>query len=229
MYSVSGISGAGPIFRDIMLALEVKNKNYEFPFPQGLERKTVCSRSGKLPNKYCSERMEEIYIKGTSPKKACDIHRLYRIDTRNGLIASKDCPRQFADSRIFEIYPPEYYSWAVDSEIELPPSEISDISPVYADGIKEVSFDIESPQDGDVFRIDPVLRREYQSITLIPKIDDSVESIKWFIDEKAIRLDEYPFTAQWQIEQGKHNINFVAVKKDGNSARSRNIEVTVVD
>ncbi len=229
MYSVSGISGAGPIFRDVMLTLEIRNKNYDVTVPDRIERKSICSKSGKLANEYCSELIEEIFIKGTSTEKICDIHRLYRIDKRNGLIATNDCPEQFVDKKVFEIYPAEYYEWVKNSDIDLPPPKISNLYSVSTSEYESAFFDIETPKDGDIFKIDPILRREYQVITLKPKIDDSILSIKWFIDDRSFIAHTYPFVIRWKIEEGKHNIKYVATRKNGEIVKSKNHRFSVID
>jgi len=224
MYSVSGISGAAPIFRDIILFLERKKDDLNFKEPKSIKRVTICAKSGKLPNKYCTELMEEIYLKDNVVKETCNIHRMCRIDTRNGMIAYKDCSEQFVKNKVFEIYPVEYYNWCLESGLEMPPSRISNIEDGYPN-----RFDIDYPHDCDVFQIDPVLRREYQVITLKPNIDSSIPSIKWFIDDQPLNTVEYPFALNWQLQEGKHKINFIATTNEGKLVKSRNIEITVLN
>lgn len=229
MYSVSGISGAGPIFRDIMLTLEARNKNPDFIMPGGIKKIRICSKSGKLPLKQCSEVLEEIFLNANVPGQYCDIHKVYKIDKRNGLTAIKNCPQQYIEKKVYEVYPIEYYNWALNSGIELPPQRTSNI-PVQDTGMAENGyFDIDSPADGDIFKLDPVLRKEYQCITLAPKVSAGILSIKWFIDNKPVIANAYPFSVRWEMEKGKHAINYIAEKKDGTFAKSRNIEITIVD
>lgn len=223
MYSVSGITGAGPIFRDIMLTLEINNGDSDFTIPDNLEHRKICAKSGKLPNAYCPEQIEEYFIKGTAPKEKCSIHKLHRIDNRNGLLAAKDCPKDFISEKVFEVYPIEYYDWASGSGVEMPPYTVSALDN------KSSNFycSIEFPKNGDVFKIDPVLRREYQSITLKPKLRENVETVKWIIDNQTILADKYPFTTSWVIEPGKHKINYEATSGD-QTLKSENIEVVVL-
>jgi len=74
MHNVSGVSGAGPLFRDIMLLLEKKGKmiNSDFTIPPGLVEAYVCPRSGMLVGPSCPGKIKEIFVKGTEPKKICD-------------------------------------------------------------------------------------------------------------------------------------------------------------
>jgi len=74
MQSVSGVSGAGPLFRDIMLLLErrEKRRNFDFTIPEGLMEVYVCPQSGMLVGSFCPGKIKEIFIKGTEPKEVCN-------------------------------------------------------------------------------------------------------------------------------------------------------------
>jgi penicillin-binding protein 1C len=74
MQSVSGVSGAGPLFRDIMLLLEKREKrrNFDFTIPAGLMEVYVCPQSGMLVGSFCPGKIKEIFIKGTEPKEICN-------------------------------------------------------------------------------------------------------------------------------------------------------------
>lgn len=74
MRSVSGVSGAGPLFRDIMLLLEKREKrsNFGFTTPEGLVEVYVCPQSGMLVGSSCCGKIKEIFIKGTEPKEVCN-------------------------------------------------------------------------------------------------------------------------------------------------------------
>lgn len=75
MRNVSGVSGAGPLFRDIMLLLEKRERkvNSDFRMPEGLIEVYVCPRSGMLAGSSCPGRIKEMFIKGTEPKEYCNL------------------------------------------------------------------------------------------------------------------------------------------------------------
>lgn len=228
MYSVSGISGAAPVFRDIMLMLERDNVNMEFKEPKKIVKNTICTKSGKLPNKYCSELIEEKYIKGNEVKEGCKLHKMYRIDIRNGYIAAKTCPKEFVKEKVFEVYPLEYYNWCSEAGIEFPPAKISEINK--SGGMSEYLLDIEFPKDKDVFKIDPILRKEYQSITLKPKIARRIDRLEWHIDNQLKSVEDYPFYYTWQLIKGEHAIYSIAFdNQTGNNYKSSTINITVLE
>ena len=75
MQNVSGVSGAGPLFRDIMLLLERRDRerNLNFTIPEGLTEVYICPRSGMLVGSSCPGKIKEIFIKGTEPKEVCNL------------------------------------------------------------------------------------------------------------------------------------------------------------
>jgi len=84
-----------------------------------------------------------------------------RIDKRNGLLASEDTPSEFAVEQIFEILPPVFRRWAEQEGFPFPPSSASSIS------VKgDAPLVIASPTSGGIFRLDPILRPEFQAIPL---------------------------------------------------------------
>jgi len=48
--------------------------NQDFPVPDGVVKKYVCTASGLLPTKYCPRVRQEVFLKGNEPEKYCDIH-----------------------------------------------------------------------------------------------------------------------------------------------------------
>jgi len=227
MYAVSGISGAGPIFRDIMLALEIRNPDRNFVKPEGLVRRKICAVSGEIPAGHCNETINELFMKGNIPSKHCSIHRTLGIDKRNNLLASPDCPGECLEEKLYTIYPSEYYEWALNAGVEMPPLEISQLPGT--GGRKEGSGEcyVELPRNGEIYKIDPILRREYQEIPLKPKVTKNVQQLKWRVDGKEIVSAKYPFIAYWKLEQGKHTIDFIA---DANNTflKSNKIEITAL-
>ncbi len=87
-YVASGVTGASPIWHDVMEHL-LKDKLATWPpKPQKVITKKVCSLSGLLPTPEnpCGTR-DEIFIEGTEPKDPDHSHRGIWIDKNTGLPA----------------------------------------------------------------------------------------------------------------------------------------------
>ncbi len=81
MEGVSGISGAGPLFRDIMIELHRQDYPTEFEEPPSLSHAAICHKSGLRASPECTSIVEEIFIPGTEPKIHCDFcHSSNRYD-----------------------------------------------------------------------------------------------------------------------------------------------------
>lgn len=70
-YVASGVTGASPIWSNIMRLLLDENLAHRFAPPEGLIKVAVCSRTGTLPCRGCPSVREEYFVPGTEPTKAC--------------------------------------------------------------------------------------------------------------------------------------------------------------
>ena len=218
MYNVSGISGAAPVFRDIMMRLEGARADIEFKMPDGISTRKICPKSGLVPNPECNEVMDEYFIQGTEPVKTCGIHRAY---------VEKDAGGPGEDrAKVYEVYPPEYAQWAKENGIEFPRGvlrqgrgrdpEKSQCAVLY-------------PHDGDVFKLDAVLRKEYQVITLKPDAPQNTEYILWHIDGSNVKAGQYPYSIPLKLDKGEHLISFSAIARlSGSLTKSREVKIKVL-
>lgn len=74
---LTGATAAGPIWAQYMKEIHQNLEPKDFVKPDsGLVTVRVCAESGLLPTQYCNEGIiEEIFIAGTEPRSACDIHQ----------------------------------------------------------------------------------------------------------------------------------------------------------
>ncbi len=205
MHKSSGISGAAPLFRDIMLTLHAPSDPAPFIIPPNLIKVAVCQKSGKLPGVHCSQQLEEWFIKGTAPTSVCDVHRAYLIDLRNEQLATRQTPQEQVEERVFEIWPEEYASWMAANRLPLPPAS-------YSEPVKEPRqrLAISFPSDGDIFKIDPILRPEYQTLQLEALVPQGIETIEWIVDSVSFAKTKSPYSARWQLTEGSHRMQLKA-------------------
>jgi penicillin-binding protein 1C len=123
MEHISGVSGAGPIWHDVMEKIHQTLPVHSFIEPPGLVRVEVCATSGLLPTPYCPERVKELFIAGTEPKTFDNIWQPFRIYRPNGKLATVYDPPDQVDEKVFPIYPPEAADWVRENNIPQPPTE----------------------------------------------------------------------------------------------------------
>nr|PZN23619.1 MAG: hypothetical protein DIU78_13590 [Pseudomonadota bacterium] len=110
MTGSSGISGAGPVFHDVLERAMRGREPAPLIDPEGFVEREICPLSGALPTAACPHRVREHFRAGAIPQRACSFHELVPIDTRTGERACAPSPT--TELRVFERYPREYEAWA---------------------------------------------------------------------------------------------------------------------
>lgn len=140
MKDINGISGAGPIWHDFMLAVHKGQPRAAFTVPAGLVQVEVCADSGLLPECpaggaacvkaaqpvtadatteviACPHRRLEYFIPGTEPAEVDRSHVLRLVDVRTGEPATGRTPSQYAIPQTYWLLPPEYAAWAREERL----------------------------------------------------------------------------------------------------------------
>ncbi|HIE05896.1 MAG TPA: penicillin-binding protein 1C, partial [bacterium (Candidatus Stahlbacteria)] len=84
MQGVSGISGAAPLFRDLMVELHRESRPKIFDEPSSIVHLMICARTGKRARNICPERIDEVFISGTEPAEFCDLHCIEDLTANDG-------------------------------------------------------------------------------------------------------------------------------------------------
>ncbi len=222
MRGVSGLAGAGQIFTDVMMMLHMPPRGFppsEFTKPKGLVSIAICPLSGKLPTPQCGTSIREWFIRGSQPLEPCDVHRRFRCRDDDGETID----------RVFEVLPPEYAVWAAEEGIPLPPGNAIRLTGATS-GLKDDSVNpkkllsILSPNDGDLFKLDPTLRPEYQTVRILGFIPDRVSNVSVVVDDKEFyRYDRRG--VWWNLKKGSHRLQLVGTVRD---ARVESDKVVIV-
>lgn len=185
MHNVSGISGSGPIFKDIMLLLNKDEDGTGFPEPEGVVTALICPLSGLRPTESCPGAVAEVFVEGTEPRTMCTHHQ----------------------KRPDNVFP-------VDERAD---------SPVRS------RLEITFPRDGDIFKIDPVLRKEHQRIKLRAAVPGTPEIVKieWWINGEKVGEAKTPFSFFWNLRPGSYTIKATGVR-DGSPLESAPVKVVVL-
>ncbi len=126
MKDVTGLSGAAPIWHDVMLYY-LKDKPVEsWEEPPGLERAQVDRVSGLLPTEYTQSTVTELFLAGTVPTQKDNVHQAFRINRDNGKLATAYTPPEKVEERVYEVYPPVAADWVREQGIPQPPTEYDD-------------------------------------------------------------------------------------------------------
>lgn len=237
MHGVSGVTGAGQIFYDVMMLVHEHSTPADFSIPDGLVQVAVCPVSGLLPNANCGKTIKDWFIRGKEPRDRCMIHQAFRVTTESGV----------AINRVYEMFPPEYQTWVREERIPQPPGgaiHIASTKSEIANGESEIgrsvtsnsqssirnpqlrrSFRILSPNSGDIFKIDPVLRPEYQTIKIVAAVPQQLSSVTLVVNKKE-KLPYDPSGVWWTLKKGTQRLQLEARDKKG-LVHSRPITIEV--
>lgn len=123
MEHISGITGAAPIWHDVMEYVHQKLPVREFIEPPNITRAAVCLASGLLPTQECPQVVRELFIKGNEPTQPDNIWKPFRIFIPNGKLATAFNPPDQVTTVVYPIYPPQAADWVKENNIPQPPTE----------------------------------------------------------------------------------------------------------
>lgn len=204
MERVSGISGAGPLFRDVMLAVGDGGD-----FARNLtEEVTVCSVSGLAASDNCPHTALEPCLPDVVVAE-CTACQLVTVDTRTGQEAEAGVPAAFTKGQVRYRLDPIYREWALENGLPL----------VDRARQREDGFRLVFPLDGDTFLLDHDVRASHQKVKL--RVAGGRAPYRWTVD--GVRLPQADAYAWWSLRLGEHR-----VKVEDASGRQDSLTVRVV-
>ncbi len=216
MRGTSGITGAGPIFHDAMLAATRSLPPQSFPKPESIHTVVICRLSGLLPTPLCPHTIDDSFVVGSEPTKHDTIFQTKNIDVRNGLLAGPDCDTTFVRSLPVTVFPPELRTWARENGWQLAPERYSPAC--LGKQEPSESLVITRPHDGDSILLDPLIPDDREMIRFTAQAPTGIESVEWIVDGRTIGSASSPFfTLEWHPLVGRHSIQ----------ARSKGMQDTV--
>jgi len=245
MLGVSGVSGAGPIWRDVM---EVAHKGLpaaRFRQPDGLVRAEVCIDSGLLPTQWCSRRRSELFIAGTEPAEFDTVYRPLAVDRCRGGMAGPETAPECVEQRVFRLYPPELREWALAQGIDDPLAVIGEQLTVDSEqllaangsqaqlatrDLQPATLVLTSPDPNSVFRLSAGMPGDFQQVRLAARpLGAALPAEVTFLvnGQPAGRATRLPFETWWTLQPGAHYITAVATAADGQQIASEGIWIEV--
>lgn len=179
MRDVSGVTGAGPIFRDVMEAAMRGRSHAPLRIESGdaeIVRAAVCPLSGGAPTDACPHAVHEWVPRG-AVLAPCRMH-------------------ERAGERTVERFPSEYAAWAARAGRET--------ARVANTGETSGPPSIAWPRDGDRLLLDPGRPRRLQAIEVRALAPPGADRVTLRVDGKIASTLGPPFVASWIPEEGEH-------------------------
>jgi membrane carboxypeptidase/penicillin-binding protein len=236
MRNVSGITGAGPVWHDVMLAAHAGLPPRPFARPDGIVEQEICADSGLLPTPDCPATRMERFIAGTEPTRPDDTHIAVLVDLARNCRAHSDdtAPRGGFTRRVYRVLPPEAEAWAIDAGIpQVPPpcapaaSTVTLAQPVPAAKTRPALLE---PAPGSSFVLTPGVPREAQRIELHAQAGGAAARLSIEIDGTTVASFEAPpYRAYWQPTPGTHRAVVVVQDRQGQQQRSAPVTFEVLE
>ncbi len=202
MKGVTGVTGAAPLWRDVMEAAHKGLPVHAFVRPDGLVAVEVCALSGELPNPDCPHTVTELFLEGTEPTTTCEMH-------------------QRIGDQVYVVLPPEAQAWGREHGIPQPPTDDRVSAP-------EAGLILTSPDTGAVYRIDPTLPPAQQKIRIAAAAGVALDRATLLVDGVPFaEFDAPPYEALWTLTEGTHRFQARGIDAQGEDVMSGIVEVTV--
>jgi penicillin-binding protein 1C len=218
MEDVSGLTGAAPIWHEVMIEAHRYLAPQPFVQPSGIVERTICAEGGMLPSEMCPEMRSELFIEGTEPFQRDTTHIRVAVDKELGCQAPPGYPRGRVVERVFRVLPPEAEYWAAMNGVPSPPRERCGTSELGATATVEAPDQpmLLNPAPGAVFAISPELPRAYQRIELQAEAGPEVARLTFVVDDQpVVELTQPPYRGVWQLTAGSHRIYVEVRDTDG--------------
>jgi penicillin-binding protein 1C len=197
----SGVTGAAPIFRAVMLAAERRAGGTSGSFshetivtePPDTVRREICALSGLTANAWCPVRKRE-WVAAEAPSLPCSWHHL-------------------GDEGVLTFWPAEYRQWATARGLHDAPhahaAAKSQPAALAEPGGRpdrpSPPLTIVSPPPGATYLIDPTLRREFQTLPL-RVVSATGGRIEWRVNGRVLGTADSEAAVDWPLLPGTHRI-----------------------
>jgi membrane peptidoglycan carboxypeptidase len=225
MHNVTGLTGAAPIWHEVMRGLLQGYPDRPFERPDGLKLVEVCAISGLLPTPSCTHTRSEWFIVGTEPMQTDSTYQQVWIDALTNSLADDSTPIERRTSINVLNLPLEAQDWAREQGFLL----LSDVSPQSNSVNGEDQLALVSPHPNTVYRIDPGLDLSIQQLQIEIAAADDISEITIFVDGIPLTtLSSRPYQYWWTLIEGEHHIWAEGITRGGALVKSKDVTITVL-
>jgi penicillin-binding protein 1C len=223
MRDVNGLTGAAPIWQEIIRAILQNRPEESFTRPPDMLQLDMCTYSGLLPTSLCDRTHLEWFIPGTQPTRLDTLYRQVWIDSANGLVADNSTPPDRRRQVIVLDLPPTAQRWAHSQGIRL----LSDLS-LQPAAVQPGELVMISPEPDSTYRISDKLTLSDQQLPIETAAGQGVTGISLWVDGRQLSsCASAPYLLWWKLSIGTHQFWAQGVSADGQAVKSNVIQITV--
>jgi len=201
MHEVTGLTGAAPIWAEVMRSVLQGHPDQAFAQPDGLIQLEVCALSGLLPTPACPHTQTEWFIAGTQP-------------------TAPDTFYQFsATGEVVLNLPLAARDWARSNGL-----------PLLVDAGDSGGLILTSPTDNATYKITPDLSLTAQQLALSTRTALDFAQVTFFVDGSPLEITSSPpHQTWWTLSVGTHQFWAEGIKSNGETVKSNVVTVTVTE
>jgi penicillin-binding protein 1C len=199
MVKVSGITGAGPIFKRVMKAAMEGISGAALVDRTGLESATICPLSGARAGPNCPSAMGELFFVGSAPHESCAMHRSMPDNLPAALAARCEALAE-AGGRLVDLGP-DYYEWARNEGLAQEPWLAA---ACLGASSGQGGLKILSPGAGEEFLVLSDLPAADQAIPLRVRASPADGALEVRLDGTKLFSLQPPFTGRLPVTRGEH-------------------------
>jgi membrane carboxypeptidase/penicillin-binding protein PbpC len=224
MKDVSGVTGAAPIWNEMMRALHGSQPDKPFKQPQGFKQVEVCDLSGLLPTPACAHTRMEWFIDGTEPTQKDTWYQQVTIDAATGTLANDATPAARRKQVTVLDLPVQAQQWARSVGLPL----LSDLQQ-QTGGAKPNSLALTSPTPGTTYRITSEITSSAQQLSVEAVASQAFSKVTLYVDGAPLQsFIIAPYQAWWPLAAGEHRFYAEGITAAGDVVRTDEVVITVV-
>jgi len=227
MHNVTGLTGAAPIWHEVMRGLLQGHPDQPFARPDGLTQVEVCDISGLLPSSACQHVRTEWFIAGTEPTQTDTTYQQVWVDALTNSPANDSTPIERRRSIAVLNLPVEAQEWAHAKGLPL----LAD----YLQASENVSqpedqLVLLSPHPNTIYRMDPNFDSTSQQLQIEAAAGPGISQVTIWMDGNLLTtVAAPPYQAWWTLSAGEHRFWAEGVNSAGNAITSGIVTITVLD
>lgn len=227
MHDVTGLTGAAPIWYEVIRGLLQGRPDHPFARPDGLTQAEVCDLSGLLPTSACPNTHREWFITGTEPTQTDTVYQQVWIDALTNALADDSTPIERRQSITVLNLPVEAQEWARKQGLPL----LSDYLQTPENASRqENQLVLLSPRPNTAYRIDPNFDPASQQIQIEVAAGQGISQVTIWVDGNLLAtFSSPPYQAWWTLSAGEHRFWAEGVDANGQRVKSEIVTITVVE
>ena len=177
---LSGAQTAAPLLFEIFNTIDYNSQAEWFTMPDNVSYRTVCSETGLLPNSFCTDLTDDLYIPQISSNKKCEHLKKIFIAPDSSISYCTSClPESGYITTWYPNYPPEIVNYYENNQIKYlkPPPHNPECSRIFTGNLPEIT----SPVNNVEYFVD---KNDTTQIMLTCNAAIDVNKVYWYINDK---------------------------------------------